>query len=58
VHTNIVKIAKDNQGKPVDNLYQYNEVQYDKDEYINLTVEKINSQQTIIDDILVAMVEV
>lgn len=32
VHTNIQPVLED--GKPVDNLFSYNEVQYDKDEYI------------------------
>ena len=34
VHTNITKVEKDAGGKEVDNLYQYHEVQYGKDEYI------------------------
>lgn len=40
VHTNIVKLEVDPEGNPTDNLYQYHEVQYGKDEYINTQIEK------------------
>ena len=40
VHSNIVKLEKDSQGNPVDDLYQYEEIQYDKDEYIHKMSEK------------------
>ena len=40
VHTNITRIETDADGKKIDGLYQYNEVQYDKDEYIRLMSEK------------------
>lgn len=36
VHTNISKVETDSEGNPVDDLFQYNEVQYSKDEYIAL----------------------
>lgn len=36
VHTDITPITKDQDGKTVKGLYQYHEVQYDKDEYIEL----------------------
>ena len=34
VHTDVQQILEDNEGKSVDNLFQYHEIQYDKDEYI------------------------
>ena len=40
VHTNITKVETDAEGKAVEGLYQYNEVQYDKDEYIQIMSEK------------------
>ena len=42
VHSNIVQ-ATDEDGNVVDNLYVYDEVQYTKDEYIQIMAEK-NSQ--------------
>ena len=49
VHTNIVQ-ATDEDGNIVDGLYVYDEVQYTKDEYIQIMAEK-NSQleQEVID---------
>lgn len=40
VHTDIQKVEQDAEGKPVEGLYSYNEVQYDKDEYITLMAEQ------------------
>ena len=42
VHTNIVQ-ATDEDGNVVDNLYVYDEVQYTKDEYIQIMADE-NSQ--------------
>ena len=39
VHTNIVQ-ATDEDGNVVDGLYVYDEVQYTKDEYIQMIAEK------------------
>ena len=36
VHTNIKKLEKDHSGNPVDNLYEYDEVQYTLSEYIQM----------------------
>jgi hypothetical protein len=58
VHSDIQKVDTDNEGNPVENLWQYNEIQYDKDEYIELLSkenEKISSQMT---DTQLALVEV
>lgn len=40
VHTDIKPVTKDAEGKDVEGLFQYHEVQYDKDEYIHLMSEK------------------
>lgn len=34
IHTNITQITEDSKGNAVEDLFQFNEVQYDKDEYI------------------------
>ena len=34
IHTNITQITEDSKGNTVEDLFQFNEVQYDKDEYI------------------------
>lgn len=49
VHTDIIKVGKDSNGKTLNNLYQYVEIQYTKDEYIQLISEKnakLNEQFT------------
>lgn len=46
VHTDITKVEKDAEGKEVDNLYQYHEVQYGKDEYIKKMSEANTRLQT------------
>ena len=49
VHTNIVQ-ATDEDGNVVDGLYVYDEVQYTKDEYIQMIAEKNNQlEQEVID---------
>lgn len=40
VHTNIKKLETDNNGNKVDDLYSYDETQYDKDEYIKLMADQ------------------
>lgn len=40
VHTNIEQVTTDAEGNSVEGLYQYNEVQYDKDEYIQIMSKK------------------
>ena len=34
IHENVKKIEEDEFGNKVDNLYEYDEIQYDKDEYM------------------------
>lgn len=38
VHTDILPFEK--RGKVIDGLFRYNEIQYDKDEYIELMVQQ------------------
>ena len=45
VHTNITPITEDARGNAVEDLFSYNEVQYEKDEYIEL-LAKQNSELT------------
>lgn len=58
VHSNIVKLENDSQGNPVDDLYQYEEIQYDKDEYIHMMSEKSDTQEKNITDTMLALCDV
>lgn len=58
VHSDIQQILEDKDGKPVTNLFQYHEIQYDKDEYIKLLSEKNNSLEQQLTDTQLALVEV
>lgn len=40
IHTNITSITTDTRGKEVKDLFQYNEIQYGKDEYIELLAKQ------------------
>ena len=49
VHTDITPITTDTRGNEVTDLYQYHEIQYDKDEYIEIIAkqnEELNSGLT------------
>jgi hypothetical protein len=50
VHTDIVKLDTDNDGNPTDNLYEYNEVQYDKLEYLGLQIPYSDTKKAYIGD--------
>jgi hypothetical protein len=52
VHTDITKVDTDQEGNPVDDLYEYHEVQYDKDEYIELQSQQMDEMQEAIDFLL------
>jgi hypothetical protein len=58
VHTDIVKIEKDFRGKPVEDLYSYHEVQYDKDEYIAIMAEENEKLNETLIDTQLALCEV
>ena len=56
VHTNIVQ-SKDKDGNVVDNLYVYDEVQYTKDEYIQIMAEKNSQLEKELTDTQLALCE-
>lgn len=58
LHTDIVQVTEDSQGQPVENLYQYNEVQYDKDEYIKLMSERNDTLETQLTETQLALCDV
>lgn len=58
VHDNIQLLKKeDEQGNPVE-VYQYHEVQYDKDEYIKVMSEKNSELENQLTDTLLALCDV
>ena len=56
VHTNIVQ-ATDEDGNVVDGLYVYDEVQYTKDEYIQIIAEKNSQLEKQLTNIQLALCE-
>ena len=56
VHTNIVQ-ATDEDGNIVDGLYVYDEVQYTKDEYIQIMAEKNSQLEKELTDTQLALCE-
>ena len=57
VHTNIVQ-STDEDGNVVDNLYVYDEVQYTKDEYIQIIAEKNETLERDLTDTQLAIAEI
>ena len=57
VHTNIV-LATDEDGNIVDGLYVYDEVQYTKDEYIQIMAEKNETLERDLTDTQLAIAEI
>ena len=57
VHTNIVQ-ATDEDGNVVDGLYIYDEVQYTKDEYIQIMAEKNETLERDLTDTQLAIAEI
>ena len=57
VHTNIVQ-ATDEDGNIVDWLYVYDEVQYTKDEYIQIMAEKNETLERDLTDTQLAIAEI
>lgn len=58
VHTNIIPVTQDAEGNPIEGLFQFNEVQYDKDEYIELMAKKNALLETQLTDIQIALTEI
>ena len=57
-HTEIEQVMEDHEGNPVDNLFKYHEIQYDKDEYIQIMDEKNSALETQLTDTQLALVEI
>ena len=57
VHTNIVQ-STDEDGNVIDNLYVYDEVQYTKDEYIQIIAEKNETLERDLTDTQLAIAEI
>lgn len=56
VHTDIKPVEKD--GKVVDGLFSYNEVQYDKDEYLELMAKQNEQLANDLIDVQLALCEI
>lgn len=52
VHENIVPITEDSEGNEVKGLFEYDEVQYTKDEWIDLLTVQGEETSAAVDDIL------
>ena len=57
VHTNITPV-KDMNGDIIDNLFSYDEVQYDKDEYLKIMIDKNEKLINDITDLQLALTEI
>ena len=57
VHTNIVQ-ATDEDGNVIEDLYVYDEVQYTKDEYIQIMAEKNETLERDLTDTQLAIAEI
>ena len=57
VHTNIVQ-AKNEDGNIIDDLYVYDEIQYTKDEYIQMIAEKNETLERDLTDTQLAIAEI
>lgn len=57
VHTNIVQ-ATDEDGNVIDGLYVYDEVQYTKNEYIQIIAEKNETLERDLTDTQLAIAEI
>lgn len=57
VHTNIKKLQTDTDEIEVDELYQYHEIQYDKDEYITLMSDELTDAQLSLTDVDIHQIE-
>jgi hypothetical protein len=51
-HTDIEQVFEDQEGNPVDNLYRFHEIQYDKDEYIKIITERSKTTEMTLDTLL------
>ena len=58
VHTNITPLSQENSNYPVDGMYEYYEIQYDKDEYIAILSEKSALQELQLTNTQLALTEI
>lgn len=56
VHTNITPVKRD--GKVVDNLFSYDEIQYSKDEYLKIIIDKNEKCMNDITNLQLALTEI
>ena len=54
VHTDITPVPQDIEGNQIEGLFRYHEIQYDKDEYIQIIAERnsVLELQQVIDAML------
>lgn len=57
VHTNIKEVKTDIVGEEVDRLYQYHEIQYDKNEYIKIMSKELTDTQLSLTDVDIHQIE-
>lgn len=57
VHTNIIPLSQDKSNYPVDGMFEYYEIQYDKDEYIAILSEKSALQELQLTNTQLALTE-
>ena len=58
IHTDIKKVEDtDTLGNPIENQYEYHEIQYDKDEYIQLQAEKQAQLEEDVNTTQLALIE-
>lgn len=58
VHTNILPLSQDKSNYPVDGMFEYYEIQYDKDEYITILSEKSTAQELQLTNTQLALTEI
>lgn len=58
VHTEITPITEDQEGNPVEGLFSYHEIQYEKDEYIRMMAEKNTDLEAGLTDTQLALCDV
>lgn len=57
VHTDVTEVTEDKDGNKVSGLYEYEETQYDKDEYIKSLSDQVTSLQEALVDAMSADTE-
>lgn len=55
-HSEIEQVLKDHEGKSIDNLFKFREVQYGKDEYIKVMNERNKNTENTLDVLLTEII--